>query len=107
MSDLQKEIAYEMLLCSEYGCEQIEQYEDDDVCNICMDTMKDGYVLKTPCNHFFHWDCIYFSLKYGHFKCIDCNEPFKKTTDKDNKEKKDNKNDKDDIEDARALSYYS
>ena len=101
MSDLQKEIAYEMLLCSSYGCKQFENYNGTaGQCDICKDDLNDTYVLKTPCGHYFHWRCIYLSLKHDYFQCIECNEPFEKTDNKIN-DKIDSK------EIDNAFSYYS
>ena len=78
MSTLQQDILYEMLLCTKYGCKQYPQCDEPGQCAICMDNLKNKYVIKTHCNHFFHIDCFMFSMRYKHFACIECEEPFEK-----------------------------
>jgi len=62
----------EIVLCMNYWWKQLPYYGDDEDCTICMKSMIDKYVLKTPCEHFFHRDCIINEIIYGSIKCPDC-----------------------------------
>jgi len=78
MQNLEKDIFYEMVLCAKYGCHQHPEYDEEGICNICMDILKDTYVIETNCGHFYHIDCLLYSFRHEHFKCIECDVPFKK-----------------------------
>ena len=44
----------------------------DETCNICGDLLKDGYSIKTDCNHTFHYECLQKSLIYNYEKTNNC-----------------------------------
>lgn len=78
MTSFREDIFFETLLCTKYGCKQYPNYNDNGKCTICMDRLNDTYVIKTACNHLFHVECLLFSFKYHHFKCIECDKSFEK-----------------------------
>lgn len=77
--DLGKKILIESILCLNYGWKQHPKCTLDKQCNICLDSIKDKYVLETNCGHHFDYDCIMFSLTdFKFYKCPDCQKPYKK-----------------------------
>jgi hypothetical protein len=42
--------------------------EDDEVCAICLDSLKDGIVVNTPCGHKFHKECLIQTCKVGYWR---------------------------------------
>lgn len=77
--DDEKEILCELLLVTKYEWKQHPKYNEEKFCDICMDEMKNEYILQTNCCHFFHRDCIMEALiRYKFLKCPKCMKSFNK-----------------------------
>ena len=73
-----KFIFVEAVLAMNYGWEQIPKCRSSEECTICLDTFLDTYVLKLPCGHVFHRDCILECVVNWKFrKCAVCEKKFK------------------------------
>lgn len=71
-------ILLEAILSMNYGWEQIPKCELDKRCAFCLDTLLDTYVLKLPCKHMFHHNCVLEAIIEFNFKeCAKCEEKFK------------------------------
>lgn len=76
---LKKKIEVEYVLKKHYGWKAIEEYNCDESCSLCLQNMKDSYVLKLPCSHVYDVDCILEAIiEYYYLKCPDCSETFKR-----------------------------
>ena len=63
-------VLIEILLNYRYNCISIEKYDGAACCYICMLTMKNKYVIKLPCHHVFHRNCILKNIyTYQRKKC--------------------------------------
>lgn len=71
--NIKNDIFVQVLLLYKYGFKQYEKYVKDTRCNICLDTMKDTYVLETGCGHPFHRKCLMQNI--SNFNRIKCPEP--------------------------------
>ena len=70
-------IALECVLRKYYSWQYEYKYLLDKECNICLESMKDHYVLILPCNHIDHAECILTAIhKYKFRKCPDCQKKF-------------------------------
>lgn len=77
--DLSKKILIETILCLNYGWKQHPKCAFDKQCEICLESMKDKYVLETNCGHFFDYECIMFSMTdFKFYKCPSCQKAYKK-----------------------------
>lgn len=73
-----KEIEIELLLLMKYGWKQHPNYNYEKICDICMEDMKDKYVLETECHHSYHRECIMITFTdYGFLKCPSCSKFYK------------------------------
>ena len=74
----QKYILAEAVLAMNYGWGQIPKCESTEECAFCFESFLDTYVLKLPCGHMFHRDCILFGVVDFNFReCAECEEKFK------------------------------
>lgn len=75
--NLEKFISTEIILKLDYGWKEIEQYEKEESCVICFDSMKDKYILELDCKHIYHYDCILDAVILHNFKqCPECKKKF-------------------------------
>jgi hypothetical protein len=73
------EAEFEMILCVEYGWKQHPKFAGNIECKICLDTLKNKYVLETDCKHFFDHACIMETLiNHSMFKCPICSKKYTK-----------------------------
>lgn len=69
--EIHNSIFAEILLTYRYNCIAYKQYNKEEECEICKDSMKDKYVIQLGCNHIFHRNCILNSiLNYNNIECI-------------------------------------
>lgn len=54
------DIVAELILICHYGLNVYGKYQKDDICEICLDSLFDQYVLQYPCDptHAFHRNCL-------------------------------------------------
>tara|TARA_B100000900_G_C20596206_1_gene723499 strand:- start:2148 stop:2549 length:402 start_codon:yes stop_codon:yes gene_type:complete len=45
---------------------------NEEMCGICGDLLNQKFVYKLPCNHTFHYECIYKSLVHTRSTCNKC-----------------------------------
>lgn len=70
---IQKIVTTEIILLKECGWKRYINYEGDQECKICLDSMKDGYILESKCKHLFHVDCVLrFIVLYENDCCPEC-----------------------------------
>ena len=62
LTEDQKYVLLECALVMNYGWKQLPNYQKDEECVICWDSMKNSFVLETACGHRFHDDCILTSI---------------------------------------------
>ena len=75
---LSKEIEIEVVMTNLYNWKQHSKFEQNKICDICMDNMKDLYVLETNCGHFYHYNCIMITFtEYQMLKCPTCFQKYK------------------------------
>ncbi|AYV78333.1 MAG: hypothetical protein Edafosvirus10_8 [Edafosvirus sp.] len=71
--EFQDDILLEVVLTSKYGWLNIGRYYQIDDCQICLECLKDTYVLILPCDHVFHKNCILKNIvEYKRYKCPQC-----------------------------------
>ncbi len=74
----QKYILAEAVLAMNYGWEQLPKCKSNEECVFCMESFLDTYVLKLPCDHMFHRDCILEGVVDFNFReCAECEKKFK------------------------------
>ena len=79
---LKKDVALEMLLCTQYGWKQHPKYEGFEACKICFDDLNGKYVLETGCGHVFDYACVLLTLSDYHYRsCPDCSVVYTKQAD--------------------------
>lgn len=72
-------ILREIVLLRNYKCTNNGSYDKDEECLICMDSMKDQYVITLQCNHTFHRECIMENIfTYERYACPDTKCPKRK-----------------------------
>lgn len=71
MDDLkQSDVFIEVLLLLNHNCINNDKYEHDDECAICMDSMKNNYVITLSCKHTYHRNCILTNIcKFKKYIC--------------------------------------
>lgn len=76
--NLEKYILTETILKLNHGWKDYPSYEFDEICAICLGSMKENYILELECNHKYHYDCILMSvIGYYKYNCPDCNKQFR------------------------------
>ncbi len=85
--DKPEEIPLQMKLYHNFmiDCEEIMYYNENDMCAICMEALKERVVNKLGCGHLFHnkcYSCLVFNslAKKIKVKCPLCREEIKATT---------------------------
>lgn len=74
---LERFFLLEYVLQNNYGWEADDNYNIDKDCCICYESVKDTPVMKIPCGHVFHYDCVYTSiLKFNRYNCCECNKKY-------------------------------
>ena len=69
------DIIAELGLIIKLGITAHEKWHEDENCAICIDPMKDQYVLSYPCtaSHTFHRNCVLTNLlHHGRVNCPSC-----------------------------------
>jgi len=78
---LQTSVTLEVLLLDQYNFKSNGNYNKEINCSICMETMKNSYVIILPCDHVYHRNCALNNIyTYRRTCCPDpkCNHKFVK-----------------------------
>jgi len=70
--EFEDDILLEVILTWKYGWSNIRKYCYDKECKICLESMEDKYILKLPCDHLFHRNCILKNISYKRYTCPEC-----------------------------------
>lgn len=74
-------VFWDVYLNNSFDCDFFGKFlcPEESSCPICLDTLKDSYVIMLPCKHVYHRDCFYRCLfDYNKKHCPDCDAPLKK-----------------------------
>lgn len=83
MTAADKEILLEFVLVHNYGFTVDRKYDCGDECVICSDNLYGSYVLKSPCGHLLHRDCMLQNIIHRG-KCCECTYNYRKQCKEDN-----------------------
>lgn len=70
------DVLLEIVLSVKHGWKNITNFKPDIDCNdceICSEDLEDAYILKLPCGHIYHRNCILTNIgEYKRLKCPSC-----------------------------------
>ena len=68
----------EVVMAMNYNFIFNKKYLKDIECIICCESMKNSYVITTPCKHTYHRSClIQCMVDYDYDQCVECESNFK------------------------------
>lgn len=71
------DILIEILLLKNNKCESYSNFQKELCCSICTEDMFETNVIETPCNHFYHLDCLLVCIRdFKFLKCPECLQGF-------------------------------
>ena len=74
MDKKEKEILVEILLQMKYGFTYYDDFDKEESCDICLDSLKDKPVFETPCKHRYDYECLMVTLiNFKLLRCPTCN----------------------------------
>jgi hypothetical protein len=71
------DILCEFILVLNYKWKQVPNYDFQEDCKICLNTLENGYILEPPCGHPIHRECAFQLVKCGYSNCPHCKTPFR------------------------------
>jgi hypothetical protein len=63
----------EAVMCMNYGFKVINHYSGTEECTICLDSLSNNHIIRTPCGHIYHYDCLMPTIvQHYNFFCPNC-----------------------------------